>query len=53
MRTSSKILETIERVLTSPGWTYCALWHYPPFAPMTRAPSRQSTPGRSERETSR
>ena len=53
MRASTKILETIDHVLTWPGWTYSAMWHFPPFAPMTWAPSRQSTPGRSERETSR
>ncbi len=36
MRASTKVLLAIERVLTSPGWTYCALWHYPPFAPVPR-----------------
>jgi hypothetical protein len=33
MRTSTTILEKLERLLTSPRWAYCAMWQFPPMVP--------------------
>ena len=32
MRTSTTIVEKLERWLTSPGWGYYAMWIFPPMA---------------------
>ena len=53
MRASTKILGKIERVLSSPGWTYCAMWHFPPYVPRSFVASKRPAPDRREHEESR
>ena len=47
MRTSTRILGTLERWLTHPGWIYCNMWLYPPLlrsAPRLRGPAAPIEP---------
>jgi len=53
MWTSTKILEKLESALMSPGWTYSAMWHFPPFAPPTWAAAQRAAQSRDEAEVRR
>jgi hypothetical protein len=52
MRTSTPILEKIERLLMSPRWTYCAMWHFPPMVP-PRVVAQRGAQDRREAEAQR
>jgi hypothetical protein len=53
MRTSTTILEKLERLLTSPRWAYCALWHFPPMMPPPRITAQRAAEVRGEAEAQR